>query len=108
MSMRLLRGRRIAAAHAMFGRLCNHGDTRQGEGSRRKPDRETAKRLMNRGKIVKWATIVSLLLMIGSVGVLVRGMTADGIGPVSWMVAEGLAGLGRRGLGLGNISGGRD
>ncbi|ARW17200.1 hypothetical protein KOEU_22700 [Komagataeibacter europaeus] len=63
---------------------------------------------MNRGKIVKWVTIVSLLLMIGSVGVLVRGMTAEGIGPISWMVAEGLAGLGLLGLGVINLSGGRD
>ncbi|MGY6770865.1 MULTISPECIES: hypothetical protein [Komagataeibacter] len=51
---------------------------------------------------------MSLLLMMGSVGVLVRGMTADGIGPISWMVAEGLAGLGLLGLGIINISGGRD
>lgn len=63
---------------------------------------------MDRGKIVKWGTIISLLLMIGSVGVLVRGMTAEGIGPMAWMVAEGLAGLGLLGLGIINITGGRD
>ena len=59
-------------------------------------------------KIVKWGTFLSLLLIIGSVGVLVRGMTADGIGPMAWMVAEGLAGLGLLGLGIINITGGRD
>lgn len=108
MIARLLRDRRIAAAHAVFGRPGQQGGRKYATGLEQWRDRQTVKRSMNRGKILKWATIMSLLLMVGSVGVLVRGMTADGIGPVSWMVAEGLAGLGLLGIGLVNISGGRD
>ena len=100
--------RRIAAAHAVFGRLSLPGVRRKRAGPAGNRIDRQRRDLMNRSKIVKWATIVSLLLMIGSVGVLVRGMTADGIGPVSWMVAEGLAGLGLLGLGVINISGRRD